>query len=377
MNLPNSYASINFLCKGNDFESFWKEYLNTGNKNIKYILGLGFDPRTLHCLRLFHKYIKTNQIDYKIIKYDDQFTTIDKLNNLLKKNELSLKQMLNEKAYTSTTIHMMTNNENNISVEASKSISKQDLDNYTDIILDVSAMPIAVYFPIVRNILDWIKKGIIHSPTNCTINFHLVVSENPNFDKRIIELRTSDKITYMYKFSRQLQLESKKMLRKVWIPLLGENQKLQLEKINDELDIKEICPIFPMPSYDPYRSKNLLVANRELLFDTLVIDPRNYIYSNENNPFETCKKIYDTAHSYYDSFAPLQGCHIIISPLSSKLLCIGSLLATYELHAEGSNVGIVHIANQTYNVQGEINADEIIETSVPYSMWLTGECYDD
>ena len=72
---------------------------------------MGFDPRTLHCLRLFHKYIKTNQIDYKIIKYDDQFTTIDKLNNLLKKNELSLKQMLNKKAYTSTIIHMMTNNE--------------------------------------------------------------------------------------------------------------------------------------------------------------------------------------------------------------------------------------------------------------------------
>ena len=375
--MANKYATINFLCKGNGFECFWKEYLNKGDKKIKYILGLGFDPRTLHCFKLIDKYVETNTIDYKIIEYDDPFSSINKLENLLQKNKKLLKEIVINRNFTSTTIHMLPNNENDLSVDASKSISQSDLDQYTDIILDVSAMPIGVYFPIVRNILDWIKKRKITSPTGHIINFHLVVSENSNFDKRIKEIRTNDKVTYMYKFASKLHLESAKTLRKVWIPLLGENQKTQLAKIYAEIEPKEICPIFPMPSYDPYRSKNLLIDYRELLFDTFVIEPRNYIYTNENNPFETCKKIYDTAHSYYDSFKPLKGCQIIISPLSSKLLCIGALLATYELYTEGSNAGIIHVETQTYDVDEEIDTEKILKTSIPYSMWLAGDCYDD
>lgn len=375
--MPNRYSSVNFLCKDKDFEYFWKEYLEKGNKKIKYIMGLGFDPRTLHCFRIIHRNLSKNIIDYNIIEYDDQFTDKEKLNSSLQKNKVLLEKVVHEENWNKKKIHMVTDEEHDLSAESSRCITQSDLDQYTDIILDVSAIPNGVYFPIARNILDWIRTEKIKSPTKSKINFHLVVSENPDFDKRIKEIRTSDKVTYMYKFGAKLQLEAKKTLRKVWIPLLGENQKSQLKKINEEIDPNEICPVFPMPSSDPYRSKKLLIDYRELLFDTLVIEPRNYIYSNENNPFETCRKIYDTAHSYYDSFKPLRGCQVVISPLSSKLLCVGALLATYELHIEGSEVGIVYVVNQTYDVEGEIDIDKIIEMSTPYTIWLTGECYDE
>ena len=375
--MANRYSSVNFLCKGNEFESFWKDYLKEGNKKIKYIMGLGFDPRTLHCFKIIRENISSNTIDYKIIEFDDQFLDKNNINKSLQNNIAILEKMVPRKEWNSETIHMITDNENDLSAEASQKIVKSELEQYTDIILDVSAMPNGVYFPIARNILDWIIKNKIKSPTNSEINLHLVVSENAEFDRQIKEIRTSDKVTYMHKFGAKLQLETTKTLRKVWIPLLGENQKIQLEKINEEIDPKEICPFFPMPSSDPYRSKKLLTDYRELLFDTLVIEPRNYIYSNEKNPFETCRKIYDTAHSYYESFKPLKGCQVVISPLSSKLLCVGALLATYELHTEGSNVGIVHVVNQTYDIEGDIDVDKIIANSIPYSMWLTGECYNE
>ena len=375
--MSNKYSTINFLCKGNEFESFWKEYLEKEDKKIKYIMGVGFDPRTLHCFKIIHSNLSKNSIDYRIIEYDDQFSDKEKLSNKLQENKKELEKIIVKEKWNSKKIHMITNEENDLSVEASHCVSQKELDQYTDIILDVSAMPNGVYFPIARNILDWIRKEKITTPTKTKINFHLVVSENSDFDKKIKEMRTSDKVTYMHKFGAKLQLETTKKLRKVWIPLLGENQKSQLEKINEEIDPKEICPVFPTPSSDPYRSKKLLLDYRELLFDTLVIEPRNYIYSNEKNPFETCRKIYDTAHSYYDAFEPLKGCQIVISPLSSKLLCIGALLATYELHTEGSEVGIVHVVNQTYDVEGDIEIDKIVEMSTPCTVWLTGECYDE
>ena len=34
-----------FRCHGEDFYRFWKSYLGTGEKNILYVLGCGFDLR--------------------------------------------------------------------------------------------------------------------------------------------------------------------------------------------------------------------------------------------------------------------------------------------------------------------------------------------
>ena len=363
--MSNKYAVNYFLSKGDDFKSFWEDYLKEGDKKIFYIMGINFDPRASQCCEIIHKKLSTNSINYKIIEYDDTFQNNEKLATTLQKNITSLEKIISREKWNSTVIHMITKPDDDLSAEASQSITESELDQHTDIILDVSGMPNGVYFPIARNIFDWINKNKIKSPKNSKINFHIVVSENAEFDKRIKEIRTSDKVTYMHKFGAKLQLESTKNLRKIWIPLLGENQKVQLEKIHEEISAKEVCPIFPMPSSDPYRCKELLVKYRELLVDTLTIDPRNYVYSNELNPFETCRKIYDIAHSYYDSFKPLKGCQVVISPLSSKLLCIGALLATYELHNEGSPVGIVHVVNQTYDIEGVVDVDKIIEKSYP------------
>ena len=372
--MPNRYENNYFLCAGKEFEQFWQDYLQTGSKNILFIMGIGFDPRSLHCLEIIHKHKSSNSFDYKIIEYDDKFESKPQLKKLLKNNTDSLAEYVPHKDWNSKLIHMKNKTGLDISVQSSKSISESVLENHSDIILDISAMPNGVYFPIVRNILDFIRKKKTKSDT--FINFHLIVSENPEFDAQIKEIRTNNNVTYMHKFSAKLQLESNKELRKVWVPLLGENQKSQLETINAEIEPKEICPVFPMPSIDPYRCKKLLIDYRELLFETLVIEPRNYIYCSEKNPFETCRKLYKTSHNYYDSFRPLKGCQVVISPLSSKLLCVGALLATYELYTEESNVGIVYVENQTYDIDGAVDIDKIKEKSVPFTMWLTGECYE-
>ena len=47
------------------------------------------------------------------------------------------------------------------------------------------------------------------------------------------------------------------------------------------------------------------------------------------------------------------------------------------LLSEKKDVGIVHIENQTYYIDSSIKIDEIKKKSTPFTMWLTGEIYDD
>ena len=370
----NQYDNVNFLARGEDFEKFWAQYLSN-DKHIKYIMGLGFDPRTMNCFTSIRKQIQSENMDYKVIEYDMASSSDPQLKQMLDHNTKSLKTVLPENEWNRIKINTDVARENT-SLAASKSVQPNELDEYTDIILDITAMPTSVYFPITRNILDWIATHKIRSITDKQINFHLVVSENPRLDGAIRDKKIDESITYMHKFATKLQRDADAQLPKVWIPLLGEGQRKQLNMIRKQVaDLEEFCPLFPMPSSDPYRSQKLLMEHRDLLTDDLGISSKDYIYAHESNPFEVCRKIYNTSHLYYDLFQPLGGCKIVLSPVSNKLMCVGALLAACELLAEKSNAGVVHVAARGHTID-DINLEVESRRSVPHSIWLAGECYE-
>lgn len=372
--MTNRYDHVNFLTRGEGFSEFWKQYLS-GDKRVKYIMGLGFDPRTMNCFTKIREYVNSN-IDCKIIEYGGESSLHPLLKQILQRNTRLLESYIPRNKWASTRVNMADVSKD-VSLTAAKSIQLNELSGYTDIILDITAMPTSIYFPITRNILDWISKNKIRTATGKPPNFHMVVSENSTLDNIIRGKNIDENITYMYKFAAQLQREANSNLLKVWIPLLGEGQSGQLSKISQQVSgLVEFCPFFPMPSVDPYRSRNLLMEHRELLADDLVVGSKDYVYAHETNPFDVCRKIYNTAQLYYDLFKPLDGCKIVISPLSNKLMCVGALLATCELLTEKLEVGIVYVAARGYDLHDEnIDIDAESQQSVPYSMWLAGDCY--
>lgn len=371
--MMNQYNNVNFLVRGGDFKEFWKQYLSD-DKCVKYIMGMGFDPRTMNCFTLIRECIKSKSMDCKVIEYDTGSSLDPKLKQMLEQNARSLETVLPKNEWNSTKINTAIAHKS-ASLTASKCVYPNELDGYTDIILDITAMPTSVYFPIARNVLNWITKHKIRSATSKQINFHLVVSENPALDSAIRDTKIDESITYMHKFATRLQRTANAELPKVWIPLLGEGQCMQLAKIRKQVDgLVEFCPLFPMPSSDPYRSQRLLIEHRELLTDDLGISSKDYIYAHETNPFEVCRKIYNTAHLYYDLFEPLGGCKIVLSPVSSKMMCVGALLAACELLTEGSEAGVVHVAARGYAVD-DIDIEVESSRSVPHSIWLAGDCY--
>jgi hypothetical protein len=246
-----------------------------------------------------------------------------------------------------------------------------EIKDYTDIIIDISAIPRSIYFSLIGKMLyliDQVKNGI------SIPNLHVVVSENAKLDQIIRSIDIDDTAGYIHGFSSDIETEATTGIPTIWIPILGEDKSGQLERIYNHVNPDEICPVLPFPSLNPRRGDELLIAYREFLFDKWRIESRNIIYASEQNPFETYRQIYKAVYHYNQALKPLGGCKVAVSAVSSKLLSIGALLAVYEMK-ENFSIGLAHIGTQGYNM------DEVLTTtgnrnSELFSLWLAGECYE-
>jgi len=110
------------------------------------------------------------------------------------------------------------------------------------------------------------------------------------------------------------------------------------------------------------------------LFDRLRVEPRNFIYAAENNPFEVYREVYRTVWQYDHSLMSLGPCQVAISALSSKLLSIGALLAAYELKER--DVGVAHVESQGYHMERQLSTEELKNTELT-TLWIAGDCYNE
>jgi hypothetical protein len=206
-------------------------------------------------------------------------------------------------------------------------------------------------------------------------NLHIVVSEDQRLDSCIVDEGLEENANYLHTFGA-IDREANREIPRVWIPILGENQQVQLERIRCFLNPDEVCPLLPFPSRHPRRSDDLIAEYRRFLFDEMSIEPRNIIYADERNPFQVYREIMQTIDHYSKVMEIIGGCKVIISPISSKLLSIGALLAAYESRQQNRLVGIAHVECRTYRIEGDLEVAKSEERRVLYEIWLAGECYE-
>lgn len=364
-----------FMKQGDEYYQFWKDHLDTKERNILLILGRGFDPRMCASLEIIFGLQKRGICDCMLIEFDEGPVSpslrhaglvkrnLEKLRNILKSETIYRKEikMWSDDGFTKRRI-------------SSRSISEafnnvEEINKYSDIIIDISAMPRCIYFALVGKMLYLIdnskKQGEAH-----LLNLHIVVSEDVELDKKIAAVGVDESADYIHGFRSTLDQESSSQIPKIWIPVLGEGQQEQLERIYNFITPYETCPVLPFPSSNPRRGDDLLIEYRKLLFDVWHIEPQNIIYASEKNPFELYRQIHQTVSHYNQSLLPLGGCKIIVSAESSKLLSVGALLAVYELK-EKYSIGIAHVEAEGY----EIEQDSQYNIS-PFTIWLAGECYE-
>jgi hypothetical protein len=221
------------------------------------------------------------------------------------------------------------------------------------------------YFPLLARILYLLDTDT--SARTPLTNLHAVVAEDPALDSVIREEGVDEKAEFVASFGGGFDEEATQT-PKIWMPLLGERRTTQFDRIRELVNPDEICPVLPFPSRNPRRADDIVIDYQQILFDQLRLDPREFLYASEQNPFEVYRRMRTAVLHYDDVFKLLGGCRVALSALSSKLMSLGALLVAYELKQVGYKIGVAHIECQGYTLEPQAPNAELV------GLWLAGEC---
>ncbi|KYK35541.1 MAG: hypothetical protein AYK19_22380 [Theionarchaea archaeon DG-70-1] len=364
-----------FIVRGRICSEFWKKYLEERKRKIFFIMGIGFDPRSIIGLEtIINAGVKDiNCLAIKIEEGPDSPSL--ELEEMIRVNYSKIERVLSPANLLTEPIKMFDNGRRVGPQEIIKLLndsSKVNLADYSDIVVDASALPRCIFFLIITELLHIIDNN------DMPINFHVIVAENSELDKEIKQEALDENAYPFPGFERATSAEYLEGIPKICIPILGENKEYHLRKICDNLKPEEVCPMLPFPAKNPRRCDDLIKEYYEFLFDSISVEPRNFIYAAENNPFDVYRKIIYTVQRYNKSLEPLGGSiKMIVSCLSSKIMTIGAAIAAYELRKNNYHVAVWHLDARGYSLSKDIKEklEAVTEKSELFSIWLTGECY--
>lgn len=368
------------LRHGDGVPSLWRDIFKEKTRDVLYILGMGFDERMCLGLEALLAAGGEGRRDISLLTFDEGPDSASKEHTALRdENERRVRALAvgPSRALGERSIKMLSQDGRRI---GGRSVAREfagqaEFAPYTDVVVDVSALPRGLYFPLIAKLLSIFDQP---SKDGASRNLHVVVAHSPVVDASISDVGVDEKTTFLHGFSAaDFEREAKRDQPRVWLPVLGLGQQLQLEQIQADVKPDEICPVLPSPALNPREADDLMLAYRELVFDRLRVEPRNIIYASESNPFEVYRQIMKSVRHYKKALAPLGGCRAVISAMSSKLSSLGALLAAYELQTgvgeSHVDVGVAHVEAQGYSLKSSSPGSQ---AATLYSLWLAGECYD-
>jgi hypothetical protein len=367
-----------FLQQNGELSRFWHSHLSERERNVLCVLAKGFDPRMCDGFELILRAGGNGRRDVHLIQFDEGPTSPSQnYRAWVERNVDKLQKLVDGRGIlTERPIAMRSAEGRRIESHSALSVFQNvtDFADYTDVVLDISAMPRAVYFPLIGKILHLVDIGMRTQSCPPLPNVHLLVAESPELDASIREDGIEDDASYVHPFTGGLDRESTANQPKIWLPLLGEGQSIQFQKIHDLVTPDEICPVLPSPSRNPRRSDNLVMEYRELLFDQLRVEPGNFIYAAERNPFEVYRQLRYSIMDYDRALAPLGGSKFVVSALCSKLMSVGALLAAYDLRSTNIGVGVAHVPCHGYVIDAVPESPSAKSNIEIFGLWLIGEC---
>jgi hypothetical protein len=233
-------------------------------------------------------------------------------------------------------------------------------DGYDDIILDISALPRSVFFPLLRGLLLKAHRQ------GWDGQLHVVACDNPAID-RLVAGDGADSPEPLPGFSDPDPPEGTPTT--IWVPVLGEGETHRVDKLRESVSAQEVCPVLPFPSKNPRRADDIIREYRDLLA-AVAVEPRNVIYASESNPFDLYRTLSKLNNAYKESLSPLGETRMILSAHSSKLLSVGVLLTAYEHDLE-----VRHVSPDKYTLERPELLPQLAANDLVVDLWLTGEPY--
>jgi hypothetical protein len=354
------------LERGDGLTRFWRDHLEEHERCVLLVLGLGFDPRMCLGLEAILAAGGAGRRDVMLIVFREG----DESPSLAQAERTAANRMRLEGALGTRGLIQAHEvpcwNEQRQRVGAQQTLrlfdSAHPLRGHTDVVVDISALPRGLYFPLLARLLHWVDTADSW-PDGPAPNLHVLVAEDPDLDARIEEVGIDDTAEFLPSFQGGFNVIAKS-IPSVWMPLLGEGRLTHMERVYELVKPDQVAPVLPSPARDPRRADRILLGYQEFLFDQLKIDPRNVLYASEQNPFEVYRQVRKAALHYGDVLQIIGGCKIALSALSSKLMSLGALLVAYEL-----KLGVAHADCHGYSMESPGTCPELV------GLWLAGECY--
>ena len=227
-----------------------------------------------------------------------------------------------------------------------------------------------VSFPIARGLLDGTIFGAL--PEQRGINIHAVVLEESWTDTRIVG-EAADRAEVIKGFRGQLGDDNLQDAARLWVPQLTKEEGTRevLRRIHQTVNPNAVCPILPFPAFDPRLPDELLEYHAEAVQNMWKVDAPDLIYADEKSPLDLYRTILRIDDARRRVFAKVGGSLLILSPLGSKALAIGSLMAAYE-----RNFPVVYVESTGYRVdRADIDSCRRQQTGEIIHIWLAGDVY--
>jgi hypothetical protein len=355
-----SYWAHPLLIDDRSFDEVWAR---PREAPVLFVCGSGFDPRAVAALQRLRAATR-RRIDGWMIELPEDATDLD-VRPLAEANRAQIEQLITEGGGE---LRHQPLPEFNDARSLGRLISRHFqeaavLDAYAELMLEISAMPRSVFFPLVRGVLQR-----AHLPDDDDRRWdgdlHVAVCENPDVDAHVLEEGT----TAMAPIGGFSGGRGERPATTIWVPVLGERASARVKALYDELEPDETCPVLPWPARNPRRGDQLILEYRRLLFEEIRLEPRNVIHAAERNPFDLYRTLGALHERYSSSLRPLGTVSMVLSSHSSKLLSVGVLLTAYE-----HNLIVQHVSPGRYGLHD--GADALRDHDEIYDLWLTGEPY--
>lgn len=234
------------------------------------------------------------------------------------------------------------------------------LEEFTDIVIDFSALSLGIAFPVTRYLLELAEQ--------LEANLHVTTVDSPPTDRHITSVPT-DKATPVHGCLGEWGLDGSSDATKLWLPFLVEGGGGVLERIYRTINPDDTCPIVPFPARDPRRGDKLLSEYWDEIDRSWQIGAQNLIYASESDPIDLYRSILRVDDVRRGVFRDLGGSLTILSPLGTKVMAIGAFMAAAE-----RGFPVFHVEAHEYSIRPDV--PEVIEDGVDIvHVWLSGEPY--
>lgn len=334
---------------------FIKEFFGQSQRSVLLIAGAGFDPRATRICELLSATLQKRL--RALLLREERPNAEQELRRRADENVSKLLAFVPEARIEPINI-FATDNAVIGGREAVKVLAHTSVADYTDIVVDTSALSRGLTFPIVKFLVENAKGR----------NIHAFMMDDPVADDEICPL-VWEQASSIHGFRGSLGSVSDLKPARLWLPQLVRGQNAALDLIYKMIQPHDVCPILPFPGSAPRLPDHLLESYSVEMESGWKVDPRNIVYAHERSPLDLYRAILRIDDARKTIFEGM-GSQIVLSPVGSKLLSMGALLAALE-----RDFPVVYVEAVAYKANFGTLDKRTQEATPLVHLWLDGEAY--